>query len=178
MSYFSKHEFRKWLSYQTFATWQLKAKLTFFVWNMNHFNIINPSWHSIPRDFLMAMTTDTLPHSAKCPMKRNSHSIIPQLILWFPLQDTDVMFQDVGKYLFWMEIWKTAVKCALQHMQDMPNLPDYLEGCKLVAQTLLVINSDIVHCMHHALPFHKTFSFLKMVAQYQLVQPLPVKKGM
>lgn len=41
---------------------------------MNHFNIINPSWHSIPRDFLMAMTTDTLPHSAKCPMKRNSHS--------------------------------------------------------------------------------------------------------
>ena len=56
------------------------------------------------------------------------------------------------------------MKCALQHMQDMLNLAVYLEGCELVAQTLLVTNPDTVHCMHHALSFHKIFSFLKMAA--------------
>ena len=43
----------------------------------------------------------------------------------------------------------------MQHMQDMLNLAVYLEGCELVAQTLLVTNPDTVHCMHHALSFHK-----------------------
>ena len=50
------------------------------------------------------------------------------------------------------------MKCALQHMQDMPNLAVYPEGCELVAQTLLVTNPSSLHAPCTVFPQDIQFS--------------------
>ena len=103
--YFPKYEFEKSFSYQAFAAWQLSILLTLCVetWIIMHLTC-----HSIPKDFPRDVFLGCFHPTLYFELLR--------MMLWFPCTTghrCDV--SECGEVLIVDEIWRTAMKCALQH---------------------------------------------------------------